>query len=564
MKKVIKLFALIIFITTVSIGQEINKEKQVEESSEISKIRELFKNGYSKKALENLYSYLELVKSNNNTSEIVEGYTLMADIYRDNGDYKKSTEYYNEVLKHTSLNYSKLQYIYYKKGGNFQLDGIIDSAFVNYKTAIEYSKQVKGFEDLKAKMHANLSGIYYIKADYDKAIEHSKIAANFQKILGNLEIEAGILNNLGGIYYMKGEYKEALKVFQSVLDLVGNGKEDLEKKARNMSYINMSYAYGGLGDYKKAFEYQEMFLTLNDSLQQDLKYKEITEIESKYKVEVKEREAEIEKEKRQRIEQLSYGLGFAILVLLSGIYVLYKLIRSNKKNHELKIQQEQLIHQSRIEKIKSESQSKILNATLDGRLVERKRISSVLHDDANAMLSVAKLQLYAGTKKINVELPKELKKTETIISEVIESLRNLSHNLISSSLLKFGLEKAVGELCEKSSTSEIKINFKAINISRFEQDFEIKILNIITELVNNILRHSAATEGLVRMEQSEGLLKILVSDNGKGFVFDRLDPNNGIGLSQIEARVKSFKGIIKFNEAQSEGAKIFISIPINY
>lgn len=560
MKKKIKLFTLVVFVTSVFYGQE----NKVEESSKITQIKELFKNGHSKKALEDLYTYVEIVKKNNNVSEIIEANTLMADIYRDNGDYKKSTDYYNEVLKYTTNNYKKLQYIYYKKGGNFQLDGIVDSAFTNYKTAINYSNKVDGYEDLKAKMHANLSGIYYIKANYNKAIEHSKIAANFQKILGNVEIEAGILNNLGGIYYMKGEYKQALKVFQSVLDLVGDGKKDLEKKARNMSYINMSYAYSGLGDYKKAFEFQEKFLTLNDSLQQDLKYKEITKIESEYKVEAKERMAEIEKEKRQRVEQLSYGLGFAILVLLFGIYVLYKLIKSNKKNHELKIQQEQLLHQSKIEKIKSDGQSKILAATLDGRLVERKRISSVLHNDANAMLSVAKIQLFTGTKKIINEIPSELEKTEHIISEVIESLRNLSHNLISSSLLKFGLKKAVGDLCKKSSTSEIKISFKAINISRFEQDFEIKILNIITELVNNMLRHSEATEGLVRIEQLDGMLKILVSDNGKGFVFDRLNPNNGIGLSQIEARVKSFGGIIKFNEAQSEGSKIFISIPINY
>lgn len=562
MKKIIKLITLVIFINYVSYGQV--GEIPIKKSKKITEIKELIKSGDSEKALEELYSYVEIVKKEKDIPEIVDSYILLADIYRENGDYKKSTVYYNKVLKYPSKNFEKLQYVYFKKGGNFQRDGIVDSAFVNYKKAIKYSKQVVGFEDLKAKMHANLSGIYYIKANYDKAIEHSKIAANFQKILGNVEIEAGILNNLGGIHYMKGDYKEALKVFQRALDLVGDGKKDLEKQARAMSYINMSYAYSGLKNYKKAFESQEMFLTYNDSLQQELKYKEITEIESKYKVEAKEREAEIEKEKRQRVEQLSYGLGLAILILLSGIYMLYKLINSNKKNHKLKIQQEKLVHQSKIEKIKSESQSKILAATLDGRLAERKRISSVLHNNVNATLSAAKLQLFSGSKKINGNVPEEIENVQNIITEATESLRNLSHKLISSVLVKFGLEVAVSDLCEKSSNNELNIEAVALNISRFNEDFEIKVFNMIIEMVNNILRHSEASKGVVRMEQIEGDLRVYVTDNGKGFVFDKLDSKIGIGLSQIEARVNALGGIIKFNEGQTEGSKIFISLPIVY
>lgn len=564
MKKVLKLFLLIVLINTTSFGQENKNKISNKESEKITEIRKLFENGDSKKALETLFAYIEVVNKEKNTTELVDGYILMAHIYRENGDYKKSTEYYNEVLKYETNNYTILQNVYFRKGGNFQRDGVVDSAFVNYKTAIKYSKKVEGFEDLKAKMNANLSGIYYIMGNYNKAIEHSKIAANFQKILGNTEIEAGILNNLGGIYYMKGDYKEALNVFQTALDLVKDGDKDLEKQARNMSYINMAYAYSGLGDYKKAYDAQEMFLTLNDSLQQELKYKEITEIESKYKVEAKEREAEIEKEKRHRVEQLSYGLGLAILILLAGIYILYKLIKSNKKNHLLKIEQENLLHQSKVEKIKIEGQSKILAATLDGRLEERKRISTVLHNNVNATLSAAKLQLFAGSKKISGEIPNEFESVQSIISEATESLRSLSHKLVSKVLVKFGLENAIADLCKKSSNDEIYIEAVSTNISRFNEDFEMKVFNMITEMVSNMLKHSEASKGLVKIEQIEGELRIHVSDNGKGFIFDRLDSKNGIGLSQVEARVNALGGIIKFNEGETKGSKIFINLPIIY
>ena len=84
--------------------------------------------------------------------------------------------------------------------------------------------------------------------------------------LGNKEIEAGILNNLGGVYYMQGKYKDALEIFQQAFELVGYGQSDLQKQTRNTSFINMAYAYSELENYKKAFEYQDKFFSLNSFL----------------------------------------------------------------------------------------------------------------------------------------------------------------------------------------------------------------------------------------------------------------------------------------------------------
>ena len=248
-------------------------------SEKLESIQKLLTEGNTKKALESLYIILKEAKSSKNYSLILDANLLLADIYRDNGDYVKSTKYLNEALHFVSENKSELHIIYFKKGGNYQNEGIIDSALVNYEKSIFIGNQIENKFDLKAKVHANLSGIYYLKANYPKAIEHSKIAIEFQRIIGNKEIEAGILNNLGGIYYMTGNYNEALKTFQSALSLVGFGQEELQKKTRNTSYINIAYAYSGLKNFEKAFEYQDKYFSLNDSLNQELKYKEITEIE---------------------------------------------------------------------------------------------------------------------------------------------------------------------------------------------------------------------------------------------------------------------------------------------
>ena len=533
------------------------------QDDELQSVKELLENGNIKDALEKLYLFIEAVEIKNDSLLIVESKILLAEILRDNGDYQKSNEIFEDIIPLIKLDFKKSQYVFFKRGGNFQLDNNIDSAKVNYEKALFFAEKVQGNDDLRAKMHANLSGIYYLKEDYDNAIEHSKIAANYQKTLGNIEIEAGILNNLGGIYYMKGEFNEALNVFQEALDLVDYGQSDLQKKTRSTSFINMAYAYSELGNYKKAFELQDRYFSLNDSIQQALKYKEITEIESKYDLAKKEKEAVIEKAKRQKAELLTYGLGVAIFILLIGIYALYKLVKLNKQNHTLEITQEQLINKSKLEKVKSESQSKILVATMDGRIEERKKISDILHGNVSALLSAANLHLYAGGMQFNGNVPIEIEKTQNIIAEASIQVRELSHNLVSAILLKQGLSLAIEDICKKSSNETIKINCESKNMDRFNNNFEIKLFNIIQELINNMLKHSNAKKGTVKLEQLNGRLQVLVVDNGIGFDVDYENADAGIGLSQIKARVGALKGLLSIDTSE-KGTRTYISTPIVY
>lgn len=568
--KYLKRIILVIFIGLFFVGN-ISAKKLINpfqtpidlKNKKLKDIQKLIDNNEIEEALQKLYKVIDEVETKKDTLAIINSHRMLADILRENGNYKKSNLNYSRIIPLIKNDFKTLQYVYFKKGGNFQLDANIDSALVNYLKAIELSKKVSNKEDLKAKIHSNLSGIYYLKEDYNKAIAHSKIAANYQKKLGNTQIEAGILNNLGSIYYMQGKYKEALEMFQKVLALVGNGKEELDKKTRRSAFINIAYAYSGLKNYKKAFEYQDKYTVVDDSLKQELKYKEIAEIASKYKVAKMEKEAEIEKTKRLKAELLSEGLIIASILLLIAVYVFYKLNQLSKKNYKLKIEQGLLMHKANINKVKSDAQSKILAATLDGRLEERKKIAEVLHDNVSALLSAANLHLQASKKQLGENAPIEIDKSQSIISDASNQIRNLSHKLMSSILLKFGLIAAVQDLCDKTSNSTLNISFNSKNITRFNQNFEIKIFNIINELVNNILKHSKAQNGMVKLEQLNGNLQVVVFDDGIGFNIDEVRRKDGVGLSQVEARIHVLGGLINIKSSET-GTRIFISVPIVY
>jgi len=226
------------------------------------------------------------------------------------------------------------------------------------------------------------------------------------------------------------------------------------------------------------------------------------------------------------------------------------------KNYKLK-------EQNKLEQIHNNLQTRIINATIDAKEKERKSIAEILHDSVSALLSSANLHLQASRSQLKTHVPIEISKAQEIVNEASVKIRDLSHELISSVLLKFGLAFAVHDLCEKYSNSEIQFISDDNGIKRYHQEFEIKIYNIIEELINNILKHSKAKNASINlMERNGDKLLIQIIDDGNGFDVKRARKKDGLGLSHIEARIKIMQGVFNINSKQGEGTSIFISVPI--
>ena len=141
------------------------------------------------------------------------------------------------------------------------------------------------------------------------------------------------------------------------------------------------------------------------------------------------------------------------------------------KNYKLK-------QQNRLEQVANDTQTRIINATIDAKEKERKNIAEILHDSVSALLSSANLHLQASKSQLNGTAPPEIGKAQEIVNEASVKIRDLSHTLISSVLMKFGLAFAVHDLCEKYSNSELSLMSDDNGIKRYNQRFEIKIYHI--------------------------------------------------------------------------------------
>ncbi|MDB2674580.1 ATP-binding protein [Flavobacteriaceae bacterium] len=189
-------------------------------------------------------------------------------------------------------------------------------------------------------------------------------------------------------------------------------------------------------------------------------------------------------------------------------------------------------------------------------------MAETLHDSVSALLSSANLHLQAFKKLYKGPIPVEVEKSQNIIHEASHKIRNLSHTLVSSVLLKFGLAYAIKDMAEKYSNSQLDIEYKTKNIKRYDQDFEIKLHNIIQELVNNTIKHSEASITSIYLEDNDDKIKIYIKDNGKGFDKQSAMKKNGLGINQIDARIHMMKGQFKIESENNSGTSITIELPV--
>ena len=424
----------------------------------------------------------------------------------------------------------------------------------------KYNKQ-------QAYQYSSLSVAKFYKKQYLKANNLIYRALQIQTEIGDTIGQVLSLNTLASNYLQRAKYTESKKYYNQAISLIEKSHSDRKDKISRMLYSNLAWAYYKTKDYI-AYEYLSRANKIANNLR-DAEFEVIlTEIEAKHNVDIIKQNAAkkqlIEIQKKKRFQLITLALTVCLFILIFVFWIYSKTTKLKDENKDLLILKTRLMKEKEIESLESLTRIKILNATLDGKEMERKQIAETLHDNVSALLSAANLHLQATKNKLTGGIPIEIDKTQKIIEEASGKIRNLSHELISSVLLKFGLGYAIQDLSEKYSNDQLEISASTENLQRYKESFEIKINNIIEELVNNLIKHSKATEGRISAMEYQKKLYVEIQDNGIGFDTSKKTVSDGIGIHQIKARIKMMKGDFQIHSTIEEGTNIEIIIPITY
>ncbi len=199
---------------------------------------------------------------------------------------------------------------------------------------------------------------------------------------------------------------------------------------------------------------------------------------------------------------------------------------------------------------------------------ERTKMARELHDGLGSMLSGIKHSFTAMTNDFELDDKQRLLFHSNLdkLNESIKELRNISHNMASDALLKYGLENSLRDYCNNTSlNSGIPVSFTALDTKELKIDEEksVHIFRIIQELFQNIIKHSNAKNVVVQISNNNKQLYITVEDDGKGFDMAGTKRKDGIGLKNIETRVRMLKGDLDYKTSPGKGTSVLMTIPCN-
>ncbi|MDX1701817.1 MAG: sensor histidine kinase, partial [Melioribacteraceae bacterium] len=196
---------------------------------------------------------------------------------------------------------------------------------------------------------------------------------------------------------------------------------------------------------------------------------------------------------------------------------------------------------------------------------EKLRIGKELHDGVGHSLSLLKMEMQNFFMKNNHSLEEEnANKLLTTIDKLSGEIREISHQLKPRILSEFGLVPALRSLIDRTNSQG-----KMIGYVSQEKEFKLKdkkleqnIYRICQEALNNIIKHSECDEFHIDIKNYNNTLKLVISDDGKGFnVGDKMrNGKTSLGLLNMKERAEAVGGNLSIDSIENMGTTIYLSV----
>ena len=214
--------------------------------------------------------------------------------------------------------------------------------------------------------------------------------------------------------------------------------------------------------------------------------------------------------------------------------------------------------------------SQVLRRTVLDQEAERQRIARELHDSLGQYLTVMRLDLdgigrdtgASGSIRARVE------KLKSLTTDVGQEVNQLAWEIRPTALDDLGLQKAFQQFLEEwAERSTLKFDLHlALNDRRLPPQIETALYRVLQEAIRNVVQHAQAAKVGVILEASSGEVRLIVEDDGKGFVWDARDGDAPsaprLGLLGIRERLALVGGLLEIETAPGAGTTLLIHVPL--
>lgn len=498
--------------------------------------------------LELLLLAFRIAESNNNEYYISKLSSAMSDIYELKGETDKQYEallrskgfFQNRgnQYENAMLDYKFGKYHYHVKS--------IDSAYYFSQKALQYFQAKELGEEIGMVLN-QMGNIAFSQEDYDKAADFYEQTSRFLKN-EKTEAYAGFLFNTGYAFNKKGDFSKALGYIEKSLEIRKELKNIIGLKN---SYQGLAETYEGLGDYKKAYNNLALFHNYSDSVLNEVKNKQLAELETQYQTEKKDQAiAVLESEKeiqelRGEKQQAQIYLSVAGLLLFLGLAGLFFVQANTRKKHN------EILSAKNIEIEKQNSERELLLKEIHHRVKNNLQIIS-------SLLSMQTRGLADDKVKDAMKESQSRVKTMALIHEKLYQYENLSKINMQEYMLQ--LSDFLTQTYRSDKQIEVHIEADEINL---DMDMAVPVGLITNELLSNSLKY--AFEDLevgdiyIKFSQTApGAYRLLVEDSGKGLDANLdIDKTKSLGLKLVRTLTRQINGKLKI--ASNPGASFEIA-----
>jgi two-component system NarL family sensor kinase len=211
---------------------------------------------------------------------------------------------------------------------------------------------------------------------------------------------------------------------------------------------------------------------------------------------------------------------------------------------------------------------------LTGRLLqaqeeERRRLARELHDGLNQQLAMLAVELGILAREVpddQARLRDQILNLRSRTEAVSNDVRSMTHHLHPAALEHLGLVSALRIHCTDFSRHEhVRVRFTAQGeVGRMPDDVALSLYRIAQEALRNVAKHSGAPEAWVNVSRRGHYLRLLVVDEGCGFVPSKTKKSLGLGLVSIKERVQLVHGFLSVKSAPEQGTRIEVDVPISW
>lgn len=199
---------------------------------------------------------------------------------------------------------------------------------------------------------------------------------------------------------------------------------------------------------------------------------------------------------------------------------------------------------------------------------ERQRIAAELHDSLGQDLLIIKNRAALGLRLLGDDdrTREQIEQIAGTASQAIMEVRQIAYNLRPYHLDEIGLTQSLEELVERvADASPIKFASGIDNINDLcPKDSAINLYRIVQEGLNNVVKHSGASEAKLLVRRNDGEVEVAIEDNGKGFAAasETTKRRAGFGLTGLSERARILGGTLTVESAPGRGTTVRFRLPV--